>query len=77
MKAKPIVPAPTRIELAENALKDVQIAMLRQQLVQQQVEVALQRAQAETVAAFKAAGLDPAKTYTFDAATRIATEVVK
>ncbi len=57
-----------QIELTEIALKNIEVAALRQ-------EIAHMRAKAELQTALADAGLDPRKQYNIDAKTRIATEL--
>ena len=58
-------------------LRDIRIAYLTQKLAEAQIVQQLAPIKAELQRAFAAAGLDPAKTYSFDLTANTATEVVE
>ena len=65
------------IALTDVQFKDLQIAILQQALTKQQAVGLMQQANAGVAEATKAAGLDSAKTYSLDVASKTVTEVVK
>lgn len=66
---------PTPMPIQAGAFKDLQIAILRQQLIQRQAQDAVAEQAALVQTALKAAGLDPTKNYRLDAQRLTATKV--